>query len=207
MRPVTSRLMLGLGSRRLEDSRLLGRIPPNNTGPGPPMQAQPTEKYLRSNIQEEEEASLSFCPLLIPSPRFPLFVHFPPAHPHRRRAMPPPVGLPPWPTPSTTRLATPTPTRPPPRTTHVRPPPPPPYTRVRLPPPPPATTPPPRRLEPAAPKPAAVSTPVPPATVSAASSSSTCLDCVHFGKCVSRSADTRTQREFSCLRVIELIFC
>ncbi|CAD6228467.1 unnamed protein product [Miscanthus lutarioriparius] len=97
--------------------------------------------------------------------------------------MPPPAGLPPWPTPSTTRLATPIPTRPPPRTTHVRPPPPPPYTRVRLPPPPPATTPPPRRLEPAAPKPAAVSTPVPPATVSAASSSSTCLDCVHFGKC------------------------
>ncbi|CAD6235316.1 unnamed protein product [Miscanthus lutarioriparius] len=96
--------------------------------------------------------------------------------------MPPPAGLPPWPTPSTTRLATPTPTRPPPRTTHVRPPPPP-YTRVRLPPPPPATTPPPPRLEPATPKPAAVSTPLPPATISAASSSSTCLDCVHFGKC------------------------
>ncbi|AQK98610.1 S-adenosyl-L-methionine-dependent methyltransferase superfamily protein [Zea mays] len=96
--------------------------------------------------------------------------------------MPPPAGLPPWPTPSTTRLATPTPTRPPPRTTHVRPPPPP-YTRVRLPPPPPATTPLPPRLEPAAPKPAAVATLLPPSTASAASSSSTCLDCVHFGKC------------------------
>lgn len=106
--------------------------------------------------------------------------------------MPPPAGLPPWPTPSTTRLATPTPTRPPPRTTHVRPPPPP-YTRVRLPPPPPATTPLPPRLEPAAPKPAAVATLLPPSTASAASSSSTCLDCVHFGKCVSRSAETRTQ--------------
>jgi len=157
--------------------------------------------FYRMNIEVHE------CGYSDPFPLFPS-LHFPPAQcpPHRRRTMPPPAGLSPWPTPSTTRLATPTPTRPPPRTTHVRPPPPP-YTRVRLPPPPPATTPPPPRLEPAAPKPAPVSTPLPPATVSAVSSSSTCLDCVHFGKCVSRSADTRTQREFSCLRVIELIFC
>ncbi|CAO2167529.1 unnamed protein product [Urochloa humidicola] len=100
--------------------------------------------------------------------------------------MPPPAGLLPWPSPSTTRLNTPTPTRPPPRTTRVRPPtaPPPPYTRVRLPPPPkPPTTPPPPRLEPAAPKPIVASTPLPPDIASAASSLSTCLDCVHFGKC------------------------
>ncbi|CAL4959738.1 unnamed protein product [Urochloa decumbens] len=98
--------------------------------------------------------------------------------------MPPPAGLLPWPSPSTTRLTTPTPTRPPPRTTRVRPPtpPPPPYTRVRLPPPPPPKTTPPR-LEPAAPKPTDASTPLPPDTASNVASSSTCLDCVHFGKC------------------------
>nr|CAB3479262.1 unnamed protein product [Digitaria exilis] len=101
--------------------------------------------------------------------------------------MPPPAGLLPWPSPSTTRLTTPAPTRPPPRTTRVRSPlpPPPPYTRVRLPPaPPPPTKPPPPRLEPpVATKPTAASTPVPPATASTAASSSTCLDCIHFGKC------------------------
>ncbi|KAF8755697.1 hypothetical protein HU200_011164 [Digitaria exilis] len=102
--------------------------------------------------------------------------------------MPPPAGLLPWPSPSTTRLNTPPPTRPPPRTTRVRPPlppPPPPYTRVRLPPaPPPPTKPPPPRLEPpVATKPTAASTPLPPATASTAASSSTCLDCIHFGKC------------------------
>jgi hypothetical protein len=114
-------------------------------------------------------------------------LHFPRCS-HRPRAMPPPAGLAPWPTPSSTPLATPNPARPPPRV-RVRPPhptpPPPPYTRVRL--PPPAPTPPPKpRPKPAAPNPSPASTstptPPPPATTSAASSSSTCLDCVHFGK-------------------------
>lgn len=158
------------------------------TRPGPPLKAKPTEKYLRSGIIQR--GFLPPSPSLLSYPIPICCLSSLPASPlHRRRAMPPPAGLLPWPSPSTTRLTTPTPTRHPPRTTRVRPPlppPPPPYTRVRLPPPPPPTTPPPPppRLEPAAPKPTTASTPLPPSASPTASSSSTCLDCVHFGKYV-----------------------
>ena len=197
------------GSRRLEDypTRVDGPYSykdpwavfrEKRTGLGPQSRLSPPKNIC---ALDNPRGRMRLCPLI----PICFSTTLPASPPHRRRAMPPPAGLLPWPSPSTTRLTTPTPTRPPPRTTRVRPPPPPPpYTRVRLPPPPPPpTTPPPPRLEPAAPKPTAASTPLPPDTVSTASSSSTCLDCVHFGKYASLPPSSHTH---PCRRSCELIY-
>lgn len=114
------------------------------------------------------------------SPSFPssrLLIHLLP----RRRRMPPPAGLLPWPAPSAARLAAPTRTRPPPRT------------RVRPPPPPAPPPPPPPRLEPVvvvAPSTTTATATLPPIiTPTLSPSTSTCLECVHFNSYGSLSSN------------------